>query len=67
MPEALRGSCQRNRAYPRAGDYTKTEALRLIDAVVTAYIEAMVQEHEQSKYPPVRMQLDASLAPRPSG
>ncbi len=49
------------------GDYTKAEALRLIEAVVTAYVEAMVQEHEQSKYPPVRMQLDASLAPRPSG
>ena len=39
--------------------YTQQEALQLIDAVVTAYVEAMVQEHERSKYPPVRMQLDA--------
>ena len=39
--------------------YTQQEALRLINAVVTTYVEAMVQEHERSKYPPVRMQLDA--------
>ena len=41
--------------------YTQQEALRLINAVVTTYVEAMVQEHEHSKYPPVRMQLDQSL------
>jgi hypothetical protein len=41
--------------------YTQQEALRLINAVVTTYVEAMVQEHERSKYPPVRMQLDQSL------
>ncbi len=40
--------------------YTQQEALRLINAVVTTYGEAMVQEHERSKYPPVRMQLDQS-------
>jgi hypothetical protein len=40
--------------------YSQQEALRLINAVVTTYVEAMVQEHERSKYPPVRMQLDAS-------
>ena len=40
--------------------YSQSEALRLINAVVTTYVEAMVQEHERSKYPPVRMQLDAS-------
>lgn len=40
--------------------YSQPEALRLINAVVTTYVEAMVQEHERSKYPPVRMQLDAS-------
>ncbi len=34
------------------------EALRLINAVVSAYVEAMVQEHERSKFPSVRMQLD---------
>ena len=39
--------------------YTQQEALALINAVVTTYVEAMVQEHERSKYPPVRMQLDA--------
>ncbi len=39
--------------------YTQQEALQLINAVVTTYVEAMVQEHERSKYPPVRMQLDA--------
>jgi len=39
--------------------YTQQEALQLIDAVVTTYVEAMVQEHERSKYPSVRMQLDA--------
>ena len=40
--------------------YTQDEALQLINAVVTTYVEAMVQEHERSKYPSVRMQLDAS-------
>ena len=40
--------------------YTQQEALRLINAVVTTYVEVMVQEHERSKYPPVRMQLDQS-------
>lgn len=39
--------------------YTEYEALRLINAVVTTYVEAMVQEHERSKFPSVRMQLDA--------
>lgn len=38
--------------------YTEHEALRLINAVVSAYVEAMVQEHERSKFPSVRMQLD---------
>lgn len=42
--------------------YTEQEALRLIDAVVTTYVEAMVQEHERSKYPPVRMQLHADMS-----
>jgi Family of unknown function (DUF6511) len=42
------------------GSYTEGEALRLIDAVVSTYVKAMVQEHERSKYPPVRIQLDAS-------
>jgi hypothetical protein len=38
--------------------YTQQEALQLINAVVQAYVEAMVQEHERSKTPSVRMQLD---------
>ena len=37
--------------------YTEHEAMRLINAVVTTYVQAMVQEHERSKYPSVRMQL----------
>ena len=37
--------------------YSQDEALQLINAVVTTYVEAMVQEHERSKHPPVRMQL----------
>lgn len=39
--------------------YTQQEALQLINAVVMTYVEAMVQEHERSKYPSVRMHLDA--------
>ena len=39
--------------------YTEDEALRLINAVVTTYVEAMVQEHERSKFASVRMQLGA--------
>jgi len=37
--------------------YSRDEALQLINAVVTTYVEAMVQEHERSKHPPMRMQL----------
>jgi hypothetical protein len=36
------------------GDYAEGEALRVIDAIVTCYTEAMVEHHEASKYPPVR-------------
>lgn len=35
--------------------YTESEAMHLINAVVNAYVQAMVQEHERSQYPPVRM------------
>ena len=35
--------------------YSQEEALLLINAVVTTYVEAMVQAHESSKYPPLRM------------
>ena len=36
------------------GDYTEDEALRVIEAIVTCFSEAMVAYHEQSKFPPVR-------------
>ena len=36
------------------GDYAEAEALRVIDAIVTGYTDAMAAHHEASKYPPVR-------------
>ena len=36
------------------GSYAEAEALRVIDAIVTCYTEAMVEHHEATKYPPVR-------------
>jgi hypothetical protein len=36
------------------GDYSEAEALRVIDAIVTCWSEAMVAHHEQSKFSPVR-------------
>ena len=36
------------------GDYSEAEALRVIDATVTRYTEAMVEHHEATKFPPVR-------------
>ena len=36
------------------GAYSEHEALRVIDAIVTCYTEAMVEHHEATKYPPVR-------------
>ncbi len=35
--------------------YSQEEALLLINAVVTTYVEAMVEAHEAGKYPPLRM------------
>ena len=35
--------------------YSQDEALLLINAVVTTYVESMVQAHEAGKYPPLRM------------
>ncbi len=37
------------------GAYSESEALMVIDAIVTAYVDEMAAQHEQSKYPPVRM------------
>ena len=36
------------------GQYSEAEALQVIEAIVTAWTEAMVAHHEQAKYPPVR-------------
>ena len=36
------------------GDYAEAEALRVIDAIVTCYTEAMAAHHEATKFPPVR-------------
>jgi hypothetical protein len=36
------------------GHYSETEALAVIEAIVTAWTEAMVAHHEASKYPRVR-------------
>lgn len=37
------------------GVYSEVEALQVIDAIVTRYVDAMAEHHERSKYPPVRM------------
>jgi hypothetical protein len=37
------------------GAYSEAEALSVIDAIVTAYVDEMAAQHERSKYPPVRM------------
>lgn len=42
------------------GEYSEAQALQVIEAIVTAYTEAMVEHHEATKYPPVR-----GLAPQP--
>ena len=36
------------------GDYSEAEALRVCEAIVTCYTEAMVEHHEKAKFPPVR-------------
>ena len=42
------------------GHYSESEALQVIDAIVTCYTEAMVEHHETTKFPPVRR-----MAPTP--
>ncbi len=37
------------------GAYSEEQALSVINAIVTAYVEEMAVQHQQSKYPPVRM------------
>jgi hypothetical protein len=36
------------------GQYSEAEALRVIDAIVTGYTEAMAAHHEATRFPPVR-------------
>ncbi len=36
------------------GDYSESEALMVIDAIVTCFTQTMVEHHEKSKYPPMR-------------
>jgi hypothetical protein len=42
------------------GHYSESEALQVIDAIVTCYTEAMVEHHETTKFPPVQ-----GMAPTP--
>ena len=37
------------------GAYSEGEALSVIDAIVTGYVQEMAAQHERSKYPAVRM------------
>ncbi len=37
------------------GAYSEAEALMVIEAVVTAYVDEMAAQHEAAKHPPVRM------------
>ena len=37
------------------GAYSESQALSVIDAIVTAFVDEMAAQHEKSKYPPVRM------------
>lgn len=37
------------------GAYSEAEALSVIEAIVTAYVDEMSAQHERAKYPPVRM------------
>ncbi|SFB02920.1 hypothetical protein SAMN04515620_11363 [Collimonas sp. OK607] len=37
------------------GAYSEVDALSVIEAIVTAYVDEMAAQHERSKYPPVHM------------
>jgi hypothetical protein len=43
------------------GAYSEAEALMVIEAIVTAYVDEMAAQHERSKYPPVRMPVEISV------
>ena len=36
------------------GDYSEKEALRVIDAIVSCYSDAMIEHHEATREPPIR-------------
>ena len=44
------------------GAYSEIEALAVIEAIVTGYVEEMAVQHETTKFPPVQMpKLDAAI------
>ncbi len=43
------------------GAYTEADALSVIEAIVTAYVEEMAAHHERAKYPPVRIDSAAPI------
>lgn len=36
------------------GDYSEKEAMRVIDAIVSCYSDAMIEHHEATREPPIR-------------
>ena len=45
------------------GHYTEAEALRVIDAIVSSYVDSMALAHQNLRYPPVREAGKALPAP----
>lgn len=45
------------------GAYTEAQALAVIEAIVTGYVTAMAELHEQTRYPTVRMYTPPVLDP----
>jgi hypothetical protein len=45
------------------GAYSEAEAMKVVDAIVTRYTEAMVELHEATKHPPLRGATNAADAP----
>ncbi len=43
------------------GAYSEAEALTVIEAIVTAYVDEMAAQHERTKYPSVRMPTEKLL------
>jgi hypothetical protein len=36
------------------GDYSEAEALLVIDAIVTCYTDTMIEQHEETRFPPIK-------------